>query len=121
MPDEQLDDARPPLWKKLDKIERDLAVAAEKLKMIEDAFLRHLDFHDGMTKSLDGIRDRLEQIGLILADMKREIESEKKRVDGLWDFPRKILVYLGLGSSAAIGWYQIWKWFSHSTEIKIPK
>ena len=48
--DEDFPDSRPRIWRAIDAIQVENAVVKEKLKMLEDVFSRHLDFHDGMAK-----------------------------------------------------------------------
>lgn len=115
------DDHRPRGWRALDDIQKENIVFREKIRVIEDAFSRHLDFHDEMSKTLETIRAKLETNGTVLVEMKADMKNEKTRVDGLWQLPVKILTVLGIGSSATIGWYQIWKWVQHATDVKIQK
>ncbi len=117
--DEDFPDSRPRIWRAIDAIQLENAVVKEKLKMLEDVFSRHLDFHDGMAKSVEDIRNKLETNGGILIEMKKDMASEKQRLDGVKSLPKSVLTYLGIGASAFLGWSQVWKWIVHSLDVKI--
>ena len=118
---EDFPDSRPRIWRAIDSIQIEQAVVKEKLKTLEDILSRHLDFHDGMASSLNAIREKLESNGCVLIEMKMSLENEKKRVDGIKSFPKALLIYLGTAATAIIGWFQVWKWITHSLEVKITK
>ena len=51
--------------------------------------------------------------------MKKDMASEKQRVDGIKSLPKSVLTYLGIGATAFLGWSQVWKWIVHSLDVKI--
>ncbi len=116
---EDFPDDRPRIWRAVDALQIENAVTQEKLKTLEGILERHLDFHDGMATSLTDIRNKLETNGGILIEMKKDMASEKKRVDGIKSLPKSILTYLGIGATAILGWSQVWKWLAHSLDVKI--
>lgn len=118
MPDEELEDLRSPLLKKLDKIDRDHMLITERVKTIEDSFLRHLNFHEGMQSGMESIHAKLSINGVMLAELRAGLEEQKKEVKNLWDFPKNSLTIIGLLSGAVIGVYKFWSWALHAIEVK---
>lgn len=118
---DELNDNRPPLWKKLDQIDMVHAVTSEKIKTIEDSFMRHLDFHDGMAKSLDGIKLKLQENGEVLISLKLKLDENRKEIDSLWAFPLKLAgIIVALGGAGTVT-YKLIKWLLTSTDIRIVR
>lgn len=116
---EDFPDDRPRIWRAVDALQIENAVTQEKLKTLEDILERHLDFHDGMANSLEAIRNKLETNGGILIEMRKDIVSEKQRVDGIKSLPKTLLTYLGIVATVLLGWSQVWKWVIHSLDVKL--
>lgn len=121
MPEDELNDTRPPLWKKLDHIESVHAVTSEKIKMLEDSFMRHMDFHDGMGKSLESIKLKLQENGEVLISLKLKLDENRKEIDSLWAFPLKLAgVIVALGGAGTVT-YKLIKWLLTSADIRIVR
>lgn len=117
--EDQFDDNRPRFWRAIDAIQKEDVITKEKIRVLEDAFNRHLDYHDGMSKSLEDIRSKLETNGGILIEMKKDMFIEKSRVDSIKSLPKSLLTYLGIGATVILGWSQVLKWITHSFDVKI--
>ena len=117
--EEDFPDARPRIWRAIDEIQLKHAVGTEKLKMLEEIFQRHLDFHDGLLASLNEINKKLETNGLVLVEMKDKLENNKKEIDSLWAFPIKLAgIIVALGGAGTVA-YKIVRWIISAGEIKI--
>lgn len=116
---EDFPDERPRIWRAVDAIQVENAVVNEKLKMIEDVLSRHLDFHDGMAKSLDGIKTKLQENGEVLVAVKIKLEENKKEIDSLWAFPLKMAgVIIALGGATAAA-YKLVCWLLSVSDVRI--
>ena len=121
MENEQFDDSRPRFWRAIDEIQKENIVFKEKLRVIEDSFSRHLDFHDGMARSMESIRAKLEENGHVLVAVKMNQENNKKEIESLWAFPLKAVGFIvALGGSSTVA-YKVAKWLISSTDIRIIK
>lgn len=119
--EEDFPDARPRIWRAIYAIQIENAVYKEKVKMLEDIFQRHLDFHDGLVGSLKEINSKLESNGLVLVEMKEKLESNKKEIDSLWAFPLKIVGFIvALGGAGTVA-YKIARWFISAGDIRIVR
>lgn len=117
--EEDFPDARPRIWRAIDEIQLKHAVGTEKLKMLEEIFQRHLDFHDGLLSSLNEINKKLETNGLVLVEMKDKLENNKKEIDSLWAFPIKLAgIVIALGGAGTVA-YKVVRWIISAGEIKI--
>ncbi len=117
--EEDFPDARPRIWRAIDEIQLKHAVGTEKLKMLEEIFQRHLDFHDGLLASLNEINKKLETNGLVLVEMKDKLENNKKEIDSLWAFPIKLAgIVIALGGAGTVA-YKVVRWIISAGEIKI--
>ncbi|TXH47449.1 MAG: hypothetical protein E6Q97_27060 [Desulfurellales bacterium] len=117
--EEDFPDERPRIWRAIDEIQLKHAVGTEKLKMLEEIFQRHLDFHDGLLASLNEINKKLETNGLVLVEMKDKLENNKKEIDSLWAFPIKLAgIVIALGGAGTVA-YKLVRWIISAGEIKI--
>lgn len=116
---EDFPDERPRIWRAVDAMKVENAVVNEKLKMLEDVFSRHLDFHDGMHKSLEGIKTKLQENGEVLVAVKIKLEDNKKEIDSLWAFPLKIAgIIIALGGATAAA-YKLVCWLLSVSDVRI--
>lgn len=118
---EDFPDARPRIWRAVDAMEVENAVVKEKLKMLEDVFSRHLDFHDGMAKSLESIKNKLQENGEVLVAVKIKMEENKKEIDSLWAFPLKLAgIVVAIGGASAVT-YKFVRWLLTYSDIRIVR
>ncbi len=114
----QYDDNRPRFWRAIDSIQREDIITKEKIRVLEDAFNRHLSYHDGMAKSLEAIKEKLETNGNILVAVKINQESNKKEIDKLWAFPLKIAAFVvALGGAGTVA-YKLAHWLISAGDIR---
>lgn len=122
MADEELaeyDDNRPRFWRAIDSIQREDIITKEKIRVLEDAFNRHLNYHDGMAKALEAIKEKLEANGNILVAVKINQETNKKEIDKLWAFPLKIVAFIvALGGAGTVA-YKVAHWLISAGDIRI--
>lgn len=118
---EDFPDARPRIWRAVDAMETENAVVKEKLKMLEDVFSRHLDFHDGMAKSLESIKSKLQENGEVLVAVKIQIDQNKKEIDSLWAFPLKLAGIIVAIFGASTASYKLIRWLLTYTDIHINR
>ena len=116
---DQYDENRPRFWRAIDSIQKEDIVTKEKIRVLEDAFNRHLDYHDGMAKSLEAIKETLETNGNILVAVKINQESNKKEIDKLWAFPLKIVAFIDAMGGAGTVAYNLAHWLISAGDIRI--
>ena len=116
---EDFPDARPRIWRAVDAMEIENAVVHEKLKMLEDIFSRHLDFYDGMAKSLEGIKNKLTENGEVLVAVKLKLDENKKEIDSLWAFPLKLAGAIIAIGGATVASYKLVQWLLSYSDIRI--
>lgn len=116
---EDFPDARPRIWRAIDAMQIDNAVVKEKLNMLEDTFSRHLDFHDGMAKSLEAIKEKLAENGEVLVAVRIKLDANKKEIDSLWAFPLKLAGIIVAIAGASAASYKFIKWLLSYSDIRI--
>jgi len=117
--EEDFPNARPRIWRAINAMQIEHAVNREKLKTVEESFLRHLDFHDGMAKSLEAIKSKLESNGEVLVAVKIKLDENKKEIDSLWAFPLKAAGFIiALGGASTLA-YKLARWLISNVYIRM--
>jgi hypothetical protein len=122
MPDndrDQYDDNRPRFWRAIDALQKEEILTKEKIRVLEDSFNKHLDYHDGMAKTLEAIKEKLEVNGNILVAVKINQEANKKEIDSLWAFPLKIAGFIVAAGGAGTVAYKLAHWFISAGDVRI--
>ena len=119
MADEYPTDKPPPFWDAMQRLVIDREKMGMRMDTLETSFLRHIELHNGITRSLEEINRKLEANGLVLVEMKAAIDVQKNEVKSLWDFPKNSLTIMSLLSGTAYGFYKLWGWIVHAGDVKL--